>query len=110
SEALWSPGTQPPNPFPIPSAPSKSVTFRLACDSRYLELRIAPVAPGAGGREQFLCLGRDITAETQRQQKLEALHKAGLELAGLSSEHIADMSVEERIELLKSNIRRFTRE
>jgi CheY-like chemotaxis protein len=107
-EALWSPNTQPPNPFPFTSMPAKTTTFRLACDGRYLELRIGPVSPDSSG--YFMCLGRDITAETQRQQKLDALHKAGLELAGLSTEHIADMSVEERIELLKSNIRRFTRD
>jgi CheY-like chemotaxis protein/GAF domain-containing protein len=107
-ELLWSPQTQPPSPFPFTTTPSKITTFRLACDHRYLELRIGPLAPDSDC--QLLCLGRDITAETQRQQKLDALHKAGLELAGLSTEHIADMSVEERIELLKSNIRRFTRD
>jgi CheY-like chemotaxis protein/GAF domain-containing protein len=106
SAALWPDEAQPPNPFP--SSFSKTTTLRLACGSRYLELRIAPMAPEPGAN--LLCLGRDITAETQRQQKLDALHKAGLELAGLSTEHIADMSVEERIELLKSNIRRFTRD
>src|SRR5205807_2228629 len=36
------------------------------------------------------------------------LHKAGQELALLAADQIAEMSVEERIELLKSNIRRFT--
>ena len=49
-----------------------------------------------------------MTALVQQQQKLDALHKAGRELAGLSAEQLADMSVEDRIELLKHNIRRFT--
>ena len=46
----------------------------------------------------------------QQQQKLDALHKAGRELAALSADQLADMSVAERIELLKLNIRRFTRD
>ena len=49
-----------------------------------------------------------MTAEVQQQQKLDALHKAGRELAALAPDQLADMSVEERIELLKQNIRRFT--
>ena len=44
----------------------------------------------------------------QQQQKLDALHKAGQELAAMSPDQLADMSIEERVELLKVNIRRFT--
>lgn len=47
---------------------------------------------------------RDITDETLQQQKLEALHKAGMHLADLMPEEIFEMKIEERIELLKSNI------
>ncbi|HWG43701.1 MAG TPA: response regulator [Gemmataceae bacterium] len=51
-----------------------------------------------------------LTALVQQRQKLDALHKAGRELAALSADTLADMSVAERIELLKLNIRRFTRD
>jgi CheY-like chemotaxis protein/GAF domain-containing protein len=44
----------------------------------------------------------------QQQQKLDALHKAGGELAALAPDQLAEMSVAERVELLKLNIRRFT--
>jgi CheY-like chemotaxis protein len=56
----------------------------------------------------LIALGRDVTAEVRQQQKLDALHKAGRELTVLSADQLADMSVAERIELLKLNIRRFT--
>ncbi len=46
----------------------------------------------------------------QQQQKLDTLHKAGRELAALAPDQLAEMSVAERIELLKLNIRRFTRD
>jgi CheY-like chemotaxis protein len=51
-----------------------------------------------------------VDAMVQQQQKLDALHKAGRELAALSADQLADMSVAERIEMLKLNIRRFTRD
>src|SRR5207249_1279625 len=46
----------------------------------------------------------------QQQQKLDALHQAGRELAALDPAQLSEMSVEERIELVKLNIRRFTRD
>ena len=61
-----------------------------------------------GGEALLVAVGRDITGVVQQQQKLDALYKAGRELAALVPEHLADMSVEERVELLKLNIRRFT--
>ena len=62
----------------------------------------------AGRVQQLIALLRDVTAEVQQQQKLDALHQAGRELAALDAEQLADMGVEERIELLKHNIRRLT--
>jgi len=52
---------------------------------------------------------RSLRTLVQSQQILD-LHKAGRELAALSADQLADMSVAERIELLKLNIRRFTRD
>ena len=45
-----------------------------------------------------------------QQQKLAAIHQAGMELADLTPTELLHMSVEERIELLKSNILHFTRD
>src|SRR5262249_59207377 len=56
----------------------------------------------------LLTLGRAPPAEVKQQQKLDALHQAGRELPGLTAEQLADMDVDDRIELLKVNIRRYT--
>ena len=39
-----------------------------------------------------------------QQQKLSAIHQAGIELADLTPDEVAKMTVEERIELLRANI------
>jgi len=49
----------------------------------------------------------DITEEILQQQKIAAIHKAGRELADLRPAEIFMMEVDERIELLKENIRHY---
>jgi CheY-like chemotaxis protein len=109
-DALGSPEILGPDYCPFHTAlAGKHVTTRLhSRENRYIELHLTPVQTPGGPVHQLISLGRDITAEVQQQHKLEALHKAGRELAALSADQIAEMSVEERIELLKCNIRRFT--
>src|SRR5213076_2179889 len=46
--------------------------------------------------------------EVHQQQKLDALHQADRELAALNAGQTADVSPEERVEVLKHNIRRLT--
>jgi CheY-like chemotaxis protein len=88
-----------------------TVTARLDCASgRAIDLHITPLSEADSPKKLLLVLGRDVTALVQQQQKLDALHRAGRELAALSADQLADMSVAERIELLKYNIRRFTRD
>ncbi len=109
-EALGSPEILGPEYCPFHSALAGTpVTTRLHCrDNRYVELHITPVHDPGTNVNQLISLGRNVTAEVQQQQKLDALHKAGRELAALSTDELADMSVAERVELLKLNIRRFT--
>ena len=105
-----------PSPVPSPqdrrdAGPTKSVTTRLHCrGGRAVDLHITPISEPDSPTPVLLALGRDVTALVRQQQKLDALHKAGRELAALSADQLADMSVAERIELLKLNIRRFTRD
>lgn len=108
-EALGSPEILGPEYCPFHSAlAGKSVITRLHCrDNRFVELHITPIQDPGTKVSNLISLGRDVTAEVQQQQKLDALHKAGRELAALSTDQLADMSVEERVELVKSNIRRF---
>lgn len=109
-EALGSPQMLGPDYAPLHAAlAGKHVGTRLhTLNDRYLDLGMTPVLNAAGSVTQLIGQGRDVTAEVVQQQKLEALHKAGVELAALSMEQVAEMSVAERIELLKMNIRRFT--
>jgi len=121
-DALGSPETLGPdyNPFHTALAGATAIT-RLHCrgtegKSRYLELHVTPIqetdrnqGPLSAPRiSQLIAMCRDVTAEVHQQHKLDALHQAGKELNALSADQLADMSVEERIELLKLNIRRFT--
>jgi two-component system, sensor histidine kinase SagS len=109
-EALGSPNILGPDYCPFHTAlAGKPVTTRLHCrDNLYVELSVTPVCDTTGKVSQLISLARDVTALVQQQQKLDALHKAGRELAGLSAEQLEEMSVEDRIELLKHNIRKFT--
>lgn len=61
----------------------------------------------AGGSRHLVVTIGDITAEILQQQKIAAIHKAGRELADLRPAEIFMMEVDERIELLKENIRHY---
>jgi CheY-like chemotaxis protein len=98
-------------PFRAALAAPLVVTTRQHCrGGRAIDLHITPISEPDNPQKLLLVLGRDVTALLRQQQKLDALHKAGRELAALSADQLADMSVAERIELLKLNIRRFTRD
>jgi CheY-like chemotaxis protein len=58
--------------------------------------------PSAGSRAVVTI--RDVTLTILEQQKRAAIHAAGQNLADLSPAELADMTINERIELLKSNI------
>ncbi len=90
---------------------ASAATARLHCrGDRYLDLHVTPVHDGGKGLPLLVAVGRDVTAEVRQQQQLDTLHQAGRELTALAPEQLADMSVAERVEHLKLNIRRFTRE
>ncbi len=108
-EAFGSPDILGPDYCPFHTAlAGRSATTRLHRDNHYLELHVTPIGDPTGKVNQLISLCRDITAEFQQQQKLDALHQAGRELAALTADQLAEMDVADRIELLKSNIRRFT--
>lgn len=73
-------------------------------DNRYFQVHAAPLHQNDAPPEHLIVTIRDVTSEMLQQQKLEAIHKAGIELADLTTEEIFNMEVEDRIELLKSNI------
>ncbi len=73
-------------------------------DNRYYQVHAAPLHTAQGPPEHLIVTIRDVTTEMLQQQKLAAIHQAGVELADLTTEEIFNMQVEDRIELLKSNI------
>ncbi len=79
-------------------------------ESRYLRMYAVPVVEGELAAHHLIVTLRDVTDEVLQQQKLEAIHKAGVELADILPDEVAEMGVDERIELLKDNIRRCTQD
>jgi two-component system, sensor histidine kinase SagS len=88
--------------------PSSS-TLR-AGDNRYFQVHSAPVMESDGPPRHLIVTVRDVTTEILQQQKLTAIHKAGMELADLKPDELSDMGVDQRIELLKSNILHYTQD
>jgi len=98
-------------------------------ENRYFQVHAAPVVPlikpddgstdyasastelpepePLGGARHLIVTVGDITEEILQQQKIAAIHKAGRELADLRPAEIFMMEVDERIELLKENIRHY---
>jgi CheY-like chemotaxis protein len=79
---------------------------RTAGTPEYLDVTAHPVFAPDGTVCQFLALCRNVTAEVEQQKKLDALHQAGNELVELDAATIAEVSMPERIESLKDNLRR----
>ena len=104
---LGSPEILGPDPCPFTSAVASrapaSTVLRIGA-SRYLRLTVTPVFDVFAQPSHLIALTRDVTAETQREQKLDAIHRAGEELADLTPEELAEMGAEDRTELLKYNI------
>ena len=73
-------------------------------------MHAAPVKDSEGPPIFLIVTVRDVTVETRQQQKMAAIHKAGLELSELTPDDIGDMKVEDRIELLKQNILHHTKD
>jgi len=79
-------------------------------ENRYYHVHAAPLRePGMPPRHLIVTV-RDVTNEVHQQQKMAAIHQAGMELADLTPAEIAHMAVGDRSELLKSNILHFTRD
>jgi len=80
-------------------------------EKTYYEVQARPVAPeGVESPNLLVVTVRDISAEVLQRQKLNAIYQAGLELGDLSLDDILQMSVDERIDLLKSKILHYTQD
>jgi two-component system, sensor histidine kinase SagS len=79
-------------------------------ENHYYHVHAAPVREAQNQPRRLIVTVRDVTNEVHQQQKMAAIHQAGMELADLAPAEIAHMAVRDRIELLKSNILHFTRD
>ena len=85
SPIRWPPcGRGIPQPFASTARPT---------DQPYVEADIRPVRRPGRRPSRLIAFVRNITPEVVQQQKLDALHPAGRELAGLDPEQLAEMNV-----------------
>ena len=94
-------------PFHTALATSEESTSTLHGDgNRYYQVHAAPIVQSNHSRQLVVTVS-DITDEILQQQKLAAIHQAGRELADLRPSEIFMMEVDDRIDLLKENIRHY---
>lgn len=87
---------------------ASSTTARVA-GNQYYQLHASHLH-GQGSNRELVVVIRDITAQVHQQQKLEAIHQAGITLTDLLPRELTELSVEDRIALLKSNILHYARD
>ncbi|MGW8257002.1 MAG: response regulator [Thermoguttaceae bacterium] len=98
-------------PFHTALATGQSTGSTLCSgENRYYHVHAAPLKEAGKDLRHLIVTIREVTYEVQQQQKLAAIHQAGLELADLKPEELMQMAVNDRIELLKSNILHYTRD
>ena len=71
---------------------------------------VTPVAEDGQFPSYLVAVARDVSEEVLQRQKLNAIYQAGLELGDLEPQDVLDMSLEERIELLKQKILHYTQD
>ena len=92
-------------PFHTALATGRPSGSTLRCfQNRYMRVHAAPVIDAEGTPQNLVVTIREVTDEVLQQQKLSAIHQAGIELADLTPDEVSKMTVEERIELLRANI------
>lgn len=89
--------------------PAKS-TLRVG-EKSYFEVHVKPIfRAGQEVPDLLLVIVRDVSAEILQRHKLNAIYQAGLELGDLSPQEVLEMSLEDRIELLKSKVLHYTQD
>lgn len=93
-----------------PARHGRPTSLRIHClslpEQPFLEVDLRPALAPDGSVARLIALIRNISPEIVQQQKLDALHAAGRELAGLDPDLLSEMNTPSRIELLKNNLRR----
>lgn len=107
------------------STRSPSSSNLKTAENQYFKVHAAPVEVSTPGQKaaaakqlglptppptHLIVTIQDISHEVLQNQKLRAIHQAGMELADIKPDELQEMSVADRIELLKSNILHFTKD
>ena len=101
------------------SSGRKASTTLQTQKGNYYHIHAAPLASYAGGMsndssvndiDRIVVTLSDVTEEILQEQKLAAIHQAGAKLTDLKPDEIFAMDVEQRIDLLKDNIRHYTQD
>ncbi|MGI8980706.1 MAG: response regulator [Pirellulaceae bacterium] len=87
-----------------------SVSLLRTKEGKHYQLHAVPMPDLKDGAAHLVVTVRDVSVETEQQQKLAAIQTAGRELAGLRPEDVFYMTVGERKELLKKNILQYTQD
>lgn len=85
---------------------------RMRCQNGCcLELRATCVRLTESDQPSLILVSvRDVTVQERQQEKLHEVYQAGLELGDLQPEEVSQMTVEDRVNLLKSKIVHFTQD
>lgn len=92
----------------LSSGLAKSSTLQTS-DGKYYQVHASPLPEEIASSRLVVTLS-NVTDEILQQQKLAAIHQAGNRLTDLKPDEIFAMDVEQRIELLKDNIRHYTQD
>lgn len=90
--------------------PARSV---LKIEERtYFEIYVQPLDIDESSKlpNSLIVTVRDISHDVLQRHKLDAIYQAGLELGDLSPQEVLEMTVEDRVELLKSKILHYTQD
>lgn len=80
-------------------------------DKSFLLLTATPVIDAGDSKPRMLIVSlRDVSSDVLQQQKMNAVYQAGLELGELTPQDLVDMTVRDRVELLKSKITHYTKD
>lgn len=99
-------------PFHTALSTCKASVSTIRCtDNRYFRIHAAPIIDAEHEAPQHLVVTvHDVSEEVLQQQKLAAIHQVGVELADLTTDDVDSLTVDERIELIKSNILQCTQD
>jgi len=77
-------------------------------DNHFFQVIVSPLCTKKGDLAQVVAVSWDETEARRLQQGLDAIDRAGQELVRLDAERLAEMNMQQRLELLEDKIIRFT--